>query len=259
MNILPSCKMLKTLDYCNQGKINPFLLKIEYTQSSKKFESPPPVDEIRRVIAISSEHYQNLVMFSKNLKNCKSKIDKRKFIDAMESKSTYESLIIFVDSDKQVVFINDEGVFWIIEIEDMDVVYHEYMLTKNEDDVKWICADLEYWQKRYDSGFFDSNLPSCLFDEYLPLLSIYYFAEIETKIIEAESKKHPNTHNGVKNSTKVPIAVVDSTWFTNIIRTSGFGVNGHFRFQPCGKNLKERKLIWINPFEKQGYTRTAKK
>jgi hypothetical protein len=51
---------------------------------------------------------------------------------------------------------------------------------------------------------------------------------------------------------------LDSTWFTTIVRSEGFKVGGHFRMQPFGKNLSDRKLIWISPFDKNGYTRKAK-
>lgn len=83
------------------------------------------------------------------------------------------------------------------------------------------------------------------------------YCETETKVIPANKKEH---HIGVKyvNETKRKITVLDSTWFTTIVKSEGFGVSGHFRLQPCGPNNSERKLIYIAPFEKQGYTRTAK-
>ena len=39
------------------------------------------------------------------------------------------------------------------------------------------------------------------------------------------------------------------------IRTESFKVTGHWRFQPCGVGMLERKLIWIDTFEKSGYVR----
>lgn len=82
--------------------------------------------------------------------------------------------------------------------------------------------------------------------------------ELQTKIIPAKRK---DTHIGVKyvNETNNNIEVLDSTWFTNIVRSEGFAVRGHFRFQAMGKNHSERKLIWIADFEKEGYERKAKK
>lgn len=83
------------------------------------------------------------------------------------------------------------------------------------------------------------------------------YADIETKIVNANKRDH---HLGVKyvNETNRKVEILDSTYFTTISRTEGFGVTGHFRLQPHGLGLKERKLIWISDYQKHGYTRTAK-
>lgn len=89
------------------------------------------------------------------------------------------------------------------------------------------------------------------------LLCFIKYCPLETKIVNAGRKEH---HAGekYKNETARNIEILDSTWFTTIIRSEGFGVKGHFRMQPFGTALSQRKLIWIAPFEKEGYTRTAK-
>lgn len=83
------------------------------------------------------------------------------------------------------------------------------------------------------------------------------YVEVESKVISANKKDH---HIGVKylNETNHKIEILDSTYFTTISRTEGFGVSGHFRFQPFGPHLSDRKLIWISAFKKTGYTRKAK-
>lgn len=83
------------------------------------------------------------------------------------------------------------------------------------------------------------------------------YAEVETKIVPAKRKEN---HVGVKyvNETNNNVEIMDSTYFTTISRTEGFGVRGHFRFQPFGIGLKEKRLIWISDFEKKGYHRKAK-
>lgn len=100
-----------------------------------------------------------------------------------------------------------------------------------------------------DHAFYLSFLVSfCLFKKYV---------ELETKILPPNKKEK---HVGIKylNETKYKVEILDSTWFTTIVKSEGFEVSGHFRFQPCGKNLSERKLTWIRAFEKSGYTRKAK-
>lgn len=61
------------------------------------------------------------------------------------------------------------------------------------------------------------------------------------------------------NETKSPIEILDSSWFTTIIRTEGFGVTGHFRLQPYGPGRTMKKWVYINDYEKHGYVRRAKK
>jgi len=83
------------------------------------------------------------------------------------------------------------------------------------------------------------------------------YADVESKIVNAEKKEH---HLGVKylNETKKKIEILDSTYFTTISRTEGFGVSGHFRRQHYGVGMKEWRLQWISDFQKHGYTRRAK-
>jgi hypothetical protein len=85
--------------------------------------------------------------------------------------------------------------------------------------------------------------------------------EIETKMVEPSKKVW---HAGEKylNETRDPVEILDSTWFTTIVRSEEFTVGestgGFFRWQPAGVGKQQRKLIWIMPFKKQGYTRRAK-
>ncbi len=81
------------------------------------------------------------------------------------------------------------------------------------------------------------------------------YAPIETKTIKA-GKGIKSIKK--KNSDNIDVVYVDSSWFTNLIRTGAFKVKGHFALRACGKGRSERKLVWINPYEKNGYTRKAK-
>lgn len=86
------------------------------------------------------------------------------------------------------------------------------------------------------------------------------FAEVETKVMK------PNTQiwdermvNAIyNNKTRQNITVIDSTWYTNLVSSGAFKVRGHFRLQPYGPGLSQRRLTWIADFEKSGYTRKAK-
>lgn len=61
------------------------------------------------------------------------------------------------------------------------------------------------------------------------------------------------------NETGISVNILDSKWFTTLVKSDAFKVRGHFRLQPCGEGLIDRKLIWINEFQKEGYTALARK
>jgi len=82
------------------------------------------------------------------------------------------------------------------------------------------------------------------------------YAKIETKVLKKNQKDSILCR--YENKLPFPITIVDSTWYTNLIKSDAFKVRGHFRLQPFGESRKERKLIWINEFQKEGYTREAK-
>lgn len=127
----------------------------------------------------------------------------------------------------------------------LDVLIH---LDKEKDEI----VDL-VWK-----GFTDQTRDlSWWVADFMLFLTFLKYADVETKIIEGNRK---DKHIGIKylNETKRKIEILDSTYFTTISRTEGFGVRGHFRFQPYGPGLAQKRLQWIAEFEKHGYTRTAK-
>jgi hypothetical protein len=84
------------------------------------------------------------------------------------------------------------------------------------------------------------------------------YSEITTKILPPNRQIWDGINCLYNNKTQSDINIVDLTWFTTLIKSDGFKVRGHFRLQPCGEGMKDRKLIWINEFQKEGYNREAK-
>jgi hypothetical protein len=90
------------------------------------------------------------------------------------------------------------------------------------------------------------------------MLNFLKYAQIETKMLPA-NKKVKDIACKYVNQTDYNIEYVNSTWFTNLVKSNGFKVRGHFRLQPCGVGMRDHKLIWISDFQKQGYTAPARK
>lgn len=109
------------------------------------------------------------------------------------------------------------------------------------------------WKGHSDSG----HNHSYYFAFIVTFLCFIKHVEVEKKVIQPQKRDY---HIGTKyvNETKSKIEILDSTWFTTLVRSDAFKVRGHFRLQPCGKDMTDRKLIWISDFEKSGYTRKAK-
>lgn len=126
------------------------------------------------------------------------------------------------------------------------------LTQRTVDGVHWFCS-----HKGVEAGCTDISVIS----DILTLVLFLKYCELDTKIVKP-GKTERHTDNKYENETGHKIEILDSTWFTTIIRSEGFMVGddtgGFFRLQPCGPGLSQRKLIWVLPFEKKGYTRTAK-
>lgn len=128
-----------------------------------------------------------------------------------------------------------------------------------------VCVDLqrEGWKvEKSENGFYfdaegENNFPGLAISAIL-LVLFEQHAEIQTKNIAAKSKIE-TISSKIVNDTKSLIKMLDIKHFTTINQPNAFAVRGHFRWQPCGEGLKERKLIWINEFQKEGYTAPARK
>ena len=94
-------------------------------------------------------------------------------------------------------------------------------------------------------------------EEFARLMIFIELSDVDYTFVKPK-QKIGNKSYGYKNDSKLPFMVIDTSWNQVSVRTQGFAVKGHFRVQPCGKELKDRKLIWIDGFEKQGYTRKRK-
>lgn len=97
-------------------------------------------------------------------------------------------------------------------------------------------------------------------EKFYKLLCFFFLSENEENVISPGksygTKKQPDA---LSNDTNVPVTIVNSCWNITSIRTEGFDVRGHFRLQPCGPGLSDTKMIFIQPFKKEGYIRKAAK
>lgn len=99
-------------------------------------------------------------------------------------------------------------------------------------------------------------------DYVMSFILFYNFTESETHVVHGtdtgESRRLKLNNEKFLNETSNNIEIIDITYFTKLIRTSEFGVTGHFRVQHFGTGYSEAKIIFVDTYKKSGYTRGAK-
>ena len=119
--------------------------------------------------------------------------------------------------------------------------------------------------KAKNKGYLSGNFDNCeriilgYFRTYIMLLYFIDRCEIETVVVKPYEKAKVSGDKFYNEYGKHEISVLDAKWYRELIINSPYGVSGHLRFQPYGEGRTKRKLIWIAPYEKQGYHRKAKK
>lgn len=111
-----------------------------------------------------------------------------------------------------------------------------------------------------ESGaFYSPQVYSKIFSRVMQVLTFVELGDVEVTVLESgKNNGKPKADGKTTNTSKNTVYVVDSSWNKLIIRTEGFAVRGHFKLQPHGPGFRDRKLIWVNAFEKHGYTRRPK-
>lgn len=150
---------------------------------------------------------------------------------------------------------------------------HTYLLGEHET-IRFFCGRGAikgwYWNRQtkqafefgfdlVDDGYYFPPYYTEQFNRVAKLITFIELGDIEVEIIEKGRNNGKSKKNGkITNTSEFTVYVVDSSWNKLIIRTDGFAVMGHFRLQACGEGFKDRKLIWIDAFEKHGYKRQPK-
>lgn len=99
-------------------------------------------------------------------------------------------------------------------------------------------------------------------DYVMSFILFYNYTETETHIIHGtgsgQSRRLKLQDEKFINETNNNVEIIDVNYFTKLIRTGEFGVNGHFKVQHFGIGNNEAKIIYIDNYKKNSYTRNAK-
>lgn len=92
------------------------------------------------------------------------------------------------------------------------------------------------------------------------LMSFFFLSDNDMVIVEPGQKYGTRKTGKLVNTfPNTPVTIVDSKWNITSIRTESFGVSGHFALRWTGKGRAFPKMVFIEPYEKSGYMRKAKK
>ena len=106
------------------------------------------------------------------------------------------------------------------------------------------------------NSYKEDNKP--IIQKIVALCVYMVYGDITTKTYNPSQEIKLSKFKSIKNNITVPLIYVNTLWKQRV-NTTGFKVIGHWRLQACGIGMKERKLIWIEAFSKNGYNRKATK
>lgn len=105
---------------------------------------------------------------------------------------------------------------------------------------------------------FDTNINVKQIEDFVYKCLCFIFLS-ENEFVEMKPGERSGTKKSGKiiNSLPVPITIINSKWNITSIRTEGFNVAGHFALYWTGEGRQIPKMIFRQPYEKNGYIRKA--
>ncbi len=269
----------------NDVKINFLTLMKGY------FENEIGLNEnvIKLLEQIPSKDMENITSEEANeriklIEDIKASLPEQKDTDKIREKVTLlvGDDTVIITEDTSLYFLICESVYKCAElikindnfsgrtIKDIKIGKYTYLLGKNKM-IRFVCVVGAIRGFYYDSveqkafdwgiemdggGYFFGRGYDKEFTDIMRILTFVELGDVEVKMIESgKSNGLKDKTEKIHNSSNKTVYVVDSSWNQILIRTEGFAVRGHFKLQPCGINSADRKLIWIDAFEKYGYKR----
>lgn len=130
---------------------------------------------------------------------------------------------------------------------------------RGQDEVDFHLFNLKQSTQEFSSNWVADSYVGKLEEKIYKLLCFFYLADNELIIVSPGQKYGTRKEGKLINTFKdIPITIVNSNWNITSIRTEGFGVRGHFAIRWSGEGRSIPKMVFIEPFKKNGYMRRAK-
>lgn len=185
------------------------------------------------------------------------------------SKAVGASIDRLIDVANELEYRNDRDRYGVLILPKGRSFIYNFPKDKNNEPEFVIVVDNVGHIIDFNVDFMEKHWPeekTFLSSGLITVLKVFIafktYGKVEYLELENGRKiKNPDVENGkVLNQSGYKVEILDSKWFTTIFRKEGFSVSGHFRLQPKKNAEGEwyRELIYIEPFEKHGYTRISK-
>lgn len=226
----------------------------------------PDFSHVPDYVSVKAENYPiNAILYSwlspNNYDRISNEIDKKEINRRI---SNGEKPPLGADWDSIINSDEDEDDIWDEETnknrELFIIPIHDYRITQATKRSELVCYSECYGDNFDDDG---REWYGQIFDYVMSFILFYNYTETETHVVHGietgEQRRLKINNEKFLNETKNNIEIIDSTYFTKLIRTGEFGVSGHFRVQHFGPSNSESKIVFIESYKKNGYIRNAKK
>lgn len=174
----------------------------------------------------------------------------------------FEPSILKIKKEKKFTFLIDNNNFYRVNLKQDEILTIHVKKTNLDNGMSWLSYDAFKIMPLLNTVIYPNNnqnyMEEKVFKDFLKLLIFTEYSEIVETVLKPNHSIGTRRQGKYLNDSKNDFVIVDSTWNKVIIRDSSFGVVGHFRLQPYGKNREERKLIYIKEHTKKGYIRKPK-
>jgi hypothetical protein len=231
----------------------------EFMKQAERYRSNPKLHQACQFMQRNLRQHDRFPAYLITL----AAVEKASLID-VASTQFYQ---ILIDKKLYATYLFDKHEFIrFAMIEDEVAGWWVHYDTKKSGSKKLIFSPFNINLKADYNGeeqIFGNNLASQLQKRLAPLIAYIEFSPNELREVQAKDMSviHP-LRSTIKTENILPplgYQIVGADWNTELVRTTPSAVRGHYRNQPCGKNRQERKIVWVQDHQRNGYhRRTAK-
>ncbi len=206
---------------------------------------------VGRIGEMKTENYliaQTAIELAKRIK-----IDEDKFDMKFLSKVKDQKITFLLGQDNFIRYVKRENLIFAIKVTSVEVENAGQHISYISFMIDTETGEVNYANKS------DAPLSDPEFKFFVQLLVFTELSRLEIKILNPKEKFGTRKTGKYINESNQKVTIVDSVWNKMVVRATGFGVSGHWRWQVKGVGRSEMEYIFIEEFRKKGYIRMPKK